>query len=60
MVGYMAKKLPPNIRDFFVRQGRKGGLMGGPARVAATTAARRKEIARKAVAARWAKAKRAS
>ncbi len=34
--------------------GRKGGKVGGPARAAALTPARRKEIAQKAVAARWA------
>jgi len=31
-----------------------GGKAGGPARAASLTAARRKEIARKAAAARWA------
>lgn len=39
-----------------VALGRKGGAKGGPARAAALTPERRKEIARKAVAARWAKA----
>ena len=34
------------------------GRKGGPARAAKLTAARRREIARKAAAARWAKAKR--
>ena len=33
--------------------GRLGGLKGGPARKAALTAKRRKEIAQKAAAARW-------
>lgn len=33
----------------------KGGLKGGPARAKAMSAARRKEIARKASAARWKK-----
>jgi len=37
-----------------VALGRKGGKVGGPARAAALTPARRKEIAQKAVAARWA------
>ena len=36
-----------------VELGRKGGLKGGPARKAALTAKRRKEIAKKAAAARW-------
>lgn len=40
-----------------VALGRKGGAKGGPARAAALTPERRKEIAKKAVAARWAKAK---
>lgn len=37
--------------------GSKGGRIGGAARAAALTAKRRKEIARAAIAARWAKAK---
>ena len=36
-----------------VALGRKGGKKGGPARAAALTPERRKEIAQKAVAARW-------
>lgn len=40
-----------------VALGRKGGAKGGPARAAALTPERRKEIAQKAVAARWSKAK---
>ena len=40
-----------------VSLGRRGGLKGGKARAAALTPERRIEIARKAVAARWAKAK---
>jgi hypothetical protein len=53
----MAKKLPPDIRDYFVRQGRKGGKLGGPARAAAMTPEQRSESARKAVQARWEKVK---
>jgi hypothetical protein len=34
--------------------GKKGGTVGGPARSAALTAKKRKEIAAKAAAARWA------
>jgi len=34
---------------------RKGGLQGGPARAASISSERRKEIARKASAARWRK-----
>jgi hypothetical protein len=39
--------------------GRLGGLKGGPARAAALTAKRRREIALKAIRTRWAKAKKA-
>lgn len=40
-----------------VALGRKGGKKGGPARAAKLTAKQRSESARKAVQARWAKAK---
>lgn len=40
-----------------VALGRKGGAKGGPARAAALTPERRREIAQAAVAARWAKVK---
>jgi len=40
-----------------VALGRKGGKKGGPARAANMTAKQRSESARKAVTARWAKAK---
>lgn len=43
-----------------VALGRKGGLKGGKARAAALTPERRREIAQKAVAARWAKSERAT
>jgi hypothetical protein len=39
--------------------GRMGGLVGGPARARKLKAVKRQEIARKAVNARWAKAKAA-
>ena len=42
-----------------VALGRLGGLKGGRARAEALSPERRKEIARKAIAARWAKAKEA-
>jgi len=38
--------------------GRLGGLKGGPARAEALTPARRREIARRAILARWKRAKR--
>lgn len=47
---------PPNGKDpAAVALGRRGGLKGGHARAAALTPERRREIAQKAVAARWAK-----
>jgi hypothetical protein len=48
-----AKKKDPAA----VALGRKGGKKGGPARAAKLTAKQRSESARKAVQARWAKAK---
>ena len=54
----MAKKtLPPDVRDFFVKMGRKGGKIGGSIRAANMTAKQRSESARKAVQARWAQKK---
>ena len=56
----MAKKtLPPDVRDFFVKMGRKGGKIGGAARAANMTAKQRSESARRAVQARWAQKKAA-
>jgi hypothetical protein len=49
------KKLPPDIREYFVKMGRKGGKLGGTAPAANMTAKERSESARKAVQARWAK-----
>ena len=51
------KKLPPDIREYFVKMGRKGGKLGGPIRASKMTAEQRSESARKAIQARWAKAK---
>ena len=46
----------PDTKDpAAVSLGRRGGAKGGPARAAALDPERRKEIARKAAAARWAK-----
>lgn len=53
------KKLPPDVHDFFVKMGRKGGKLGGRVRAANMTAEQRSENARKAVQARWAKKKTA-
>jgi hypothetical protein len=49
----MAKKKNPHA----VALGRLGGLKGGKARTAMLTPEQRQELARKAVKARWAKAK---
>ena len=51
------KRLPPEIRDYFVRMGKKGGALGGQTRAANMTPEERSESARKAVQARWAKRK---
>jgi hypothetical protein len=47
------KKLPADVREYFVKMGRKGGLLGGAARAAKLTPQERSESARKAVLARW-------
>jgi hypothetical protein len=51
----MAKKLPADIRKYFVEMGRLGGQKGVAARMEKVSPERRKEIAQKAIAARWAK-----
>jgi hypothetical protein len=51
------KKLSPDARAYFVKMGRKGGLLGGKVRAEKLTAEERTESARKAVMARWAKSK---
>lgn len=55
--GVAKKTLPPDIREFFVRMGRKGGKLGGAVRAAKMTEEERSASARKAVQARWAKKK---
>jgi hypothetical protein len=54
-----AKKLPPEVLEFFKKQGAKGGKKGGTARAANMTPEQRSEAARQAVNARWAKEKKA-
>jgi hypothetical protein len=51
------KKLPPEILDFFRKQGAKGGKKGGTARAANMTPEQRSEAAREAVKVRWARVK---
>jgi hypothetical protein len=48
-------KIPPEMREYLAKMGKKGGKKGGPARAAAMTPEERSESARKAVQARWAK-----
>jgi hypothetical protein len=55
--GVPRKKLPPDVLEFFRKQGAKGGKKGGTRRAANMTAEQRSEAARKAVQARWAKDK---
>jgi hypothetical protein len=45
--------------EYFRKQGRKGGLVGGRARAAKLTDEQRSESARKASQARWSKEKQA-
>jgi hypothetical protein len=55
----MPKKiLPPEIRDYFVKMGKRGGKIGGKARAEKMSAEERSQSARLAVQARWAKAKK--
>lgn len=44
-----------DIREYFVEMGRIGGKKGVQARMEKISPERRREIARKAIAARWAK-----
>ena len=55
--GMPRKKFPEDIKLYFVRMGRRGGKIGGRARAESLSPERRREIAQKAVAARWAKKK---
>jgi hypothetical protein len=55
----MAKKLPPDVLEYFVKMGRKGGKIGGKKRVANQTAEERSASASRASKARWAKARAA-
>ncbi len=51
------KKMPPELLEYFRKQGRKGGKIGGATRAANMTDEQRSEGARKASQARWARAK---
>ncbi|HXA67024.1 MAG TPA: hypothetical protein VNV82_17835 [Bryobacteraceae bacterium] len=52
------KTLPEEIKEMFRREGAKGGKKGGKSRMASLTPEQRKDLARKAAAARWKKAKK--
>lgn len=54
------KKLPPEVLEFFRKQGTRGGKIGGKKAAASMTPEQRSARARKAVAAREAKRKRGS
>ena len=47
--------LPEDIRAYFAKMGAKGGRMGAKARMEKVSPERRREIARAAIAARWAR-----
>ena len=53
------KRLPPEMREYLAKIGRKGGLKGGRARMDTMTPEQRSESARRAVTARWAKVREA-
>ncbi|MCC6591163.1 MAG: hypothetical protein IT168_31040 [Bryobacterales bacterium] len=54
------KKLPPEIAEFFRKEGSKGGKIGTKRRLEKLTPEQRSDIAKHAAAARWSKAGRAS
>ncbi len=51
------EELPASAKGYFAKMGRIGGLKGGKIRSEKLTPERRREIAQKAIAVRWAKAK---
>ena len=51
--------MPEDVRAYFARMGKKGGKIGGKARIANMTPEQLSEANRKAVQARWAKVKEA-
>jgi hypothetical protein len=50
-------RTPKSVKQFLARIGKEGGKKGGRIRASRLTAKERSEAARKAVQARWAKAK---
>jgi hypothetical protein len=51
------KRIPEDIREYFRKMGQIGGKAGVAARMEKVSPERRKEIAQKAIAARWEKVK---
>jgi hypothetical protein len=51
-------KIPKEALEFFRRQGKRGGKLSAQARMEKMTPEQRSEVAKKAIAARWAKAKK--
>jgi hypothetical protein len=51
------KRIPKELSQYFSKIGRKGGQKGGAVRASRMTEEERSESARKAVQARWAKAR---
>jgi hypothetical protein len=51
------KRIPPEVLEYFVKMGAKGGKIGGKARAANMTDEQRSEGARKASQVRWARVK---
>jgi hypothetical protein len=49
------KRLPAEIQEYFAKMGSIGGHKGVAARMEKVSPERRREIAQKAIAARWAK-----
>jgi hypothetical protein len=50
--------IPEGVREYFRQEGARGGRIGGRRRAANLTAEQRRESARKAARARWAKRKK--
>ena len=54
-IGKVSKKLPAEALEYFRKEGAKGGKLSAQARMEKLTPEQRKEVARTAAAARWAK-----
>ena len=51
------KKMPEDVREYFVKMGRKGGKIGGKASLVTMTSEERRARALQAAKARWSKKK---